>query len=335
MVNIAVIGCGYWGKNLVRNFFELGSLTHVSDLDPVRLNEMISQYPGVIARIDYHEILEDPSVDAVVIATNAEEHAVMSKEALLAGKDVFVEKPLALDYRDGQHLVQLASEQKRVLMVGHLLEYHPAVLEILKIVKSGEIGDLQYIYSNRLNLGKVRRHENILWSFAPHDIAVILRLVGEQPTQVSAMGGTYLQPNIADVTITNLTFRSGVSSHIFVSWLHPYKEQRLVIIGSKKMISFNDLTEEKLLLYDQGIDWINGEPIPRKGTGTAIEVESKEPLKHECEHFLECVNSRNPPRTDGASALRVLEVLQACQRSLQNQGHPVQLLMPDLELVTI
>lgn len=254
----------------------------------------------------------------------------------MAGKDVFVEKPLALRYPDGERLVYLAKKMDKVLMVGHLLEFHPAILKLKQLIESGELGKIFYIYSNRLNLGRVRREENILWSFAPHDIAVILRLIGDSPLEVVATGGAYLQPNIADVTVTNLHFDNGVRAHIFVSWLHPYKEHRLVIIGSKKMAVFNDAVEhDKLLLYDQGIEWVNGELTPRTGPGTTVEFEPGEPLRAECKHFIDCIQHRSRPRTDGPSALRVLNVLQACQRSLQTNGSVVSLAAPALEVIRI
>jgi UDP-2-acetamido-3-amino-2,3-dideoxy-glucuronate N-acetyltransferase len=336
MFNLAVIGCGSWGRNLVRNFYELGALTHIWDTDPDGLRRMTDKYLGLSTALSYDELLRDDNLKAVIIATPAEQHFAMAESALLAGKDVFVEKPLALRYSDGERLVCLAERLNRILMVGHLLEYHPAILKLKQLIDSGELGKIRYIYSNRLNLGRVRTEENILWSFAPHDIAVILRLIEDLPLEVTSTGGAYLQPNIADVTVTNLLFDNGVRAHIFVSWLHPYKEHRLVVIGSKKMASFNDgASKDKLLLHDQGMDWVNGALAPRNGNGTSIEFDAKEPLKIECEHFLECLTTRQRPRTDGASALEVLRVLQGAQRSLQTQGQPVQLMSRALELVAI
>ena len=336
MSNLAVIGCGHWGRNLVRNFYELGALTHICDNDPARLHLMKDQYPGLLAANDYEALLKSDNLKAVIIATPAEQHFSMAEAALLAGKDVLVEKPLALRYSDGEKLVRLAEKLNRILMVGHLLEYHPAILKLEQIINSGELGRIQYMYSNRLNLGRVRREENILWSFAPHDIAVILRLIGDLPLEVTSTGGAYLQPNIADVTVTNMLFDNGVRAHIFVSWLHPYKEHRLVVIGAKKMASFNDgAVENKLLLYDQGMDWVNGALVPRKGDGTNIEFDVDEPLKIECQHYLECLRTRESPRTDGPSALNVLRVLQASQRSLQTQGQPVQVMARASEFVAM
>jgi UDP-2-acetamido-3-amino-2,3-dideoxy-glucuronate N-acetyltransferase len=333
MKSIAVVGCGRWGKNLVRTFHELGVLTHVCDADTKSLELIQERYPNVEICSDYLQLLDIPEVDAIVIASPAEQHVWMAEAGLFADKDVFVEKPLALRYRDGEKLVELAEQMNKILMVGHLLEYHPAVLRLHQLIKSGELGKVQYVYSNRLNLGRVRQEENILWSFAPHDIAVILRLIGDLPLEVTAVGGAYLQPNIADVTVTNMLFDNGVRAHIFVSWLHPYKEQRLVVVGSKKMACFNDIAEQdKLMLYDQGIEWVNGEPTPRNGLGSSVDFDPVEPLKAEAQHFLESLVSRQRPRTDGRSGLRVLQVLQSCHRSLQTHGELVQLDTSRLEL---
>jgi predicted dehydrogenase len=243
---------------------------------------------------------------------------------LKAGKDLFVEKPLALTFEQGRTLVELARRHERMLMVGHVLEYHPAIVQLRELINTGALGKIQYIYSNRLNLGKIRTEENILWSFAPHDIAVILRLVGDLPFQVIACGGSYIQPNIADVTITNLLFDNGVRAHIHVSWLHPFKEQRLVVIGSKKMASFDDVSKQ-LVLYDQRVDVKQGEPIPVKGEGELVDFAPDEPLRLECQAFLQAIATRQPSITDGESGLRVLKVLQAAQRSLVMNGEPITL----------
>jgi len=323
-MKIAVIGCGYWGKNLVRNFNELGVLHTVCDLTPQGRATAQEIAPNAHIVADIGEAINNPAVQGVVIATPAETHFTVVQQALQAGKDVFVEKPLALTYEQGAHLVQLAHRQGRILMVGHVLEYHPAIVRLLDLVRGGELGKVQYIYSNRLSLGKIRREENILWSFAPHDVAVTLRLMGGMPFQVIACGGSYVQPNIADVTITNLLFDNGVRAHIHVSWLHPFKEQRLVVIGSKKMASFDDVAKQ-LVLYDQRVDVKEGEPIPVKGQGEVVEFGADEPLRLECLAFLDAIASRRPPVTDGVSGLRVLKVLQAAQRSLVMNGEPVAL----------
>ncbi len=323
---VAVVGCGYWGRNLVRVFNQLGVLRAVCEPGGPGAAQARQIAPAVSVVAEFDAILKDPEVEAVVIATPAETHANLAGRALAAGKHVFVEKPLALTYRDGLHLVRQARAAGLTLMVGHILEYHPAVVELVKRVRAGELGTLQYVYSNRLNLGKVRLEENILWSFAPHDIAVMLRLVGETPFEVSATGGAYLQPNVADVTVTNLMFDRGVRGHIFVSWLHPYKEQRLVVVGSKRMAVFDDVSpDRKLVVYDQGIDWVNGQPTPRKREAEVVALPAEEPLRREAEHFLEAIVTGEPPLTDGQSGLHVLEVLQAAQRSLCTHGQPVPL----------
>ena len=319
--NIAIIGCGYWGKNLVRNFYELNSLYAICDVDEKKLKPFQEKYPDLNVLHDYKTLMKNPKIDAVVIATPAVTHYTLSKEALLANKDVFVEKPIALNYKEGEELVSLAKEKDRILMVGHILEYHPAVIKLKEIINKGELGKINYIYSNRLNLGKFRTEENILWSFAPHDISIILTLLGEMPTEVSAHGGNYLNPDIADVTITTMSFPSGVKAHIYVSWLHPYKEQKLIVIGDKKMIVFDDVNpDNKLFMYSHKIDWVGRLPIPRPEEAQPIDVEKKEPLRAECEHFIECVASRKTPKTDGNNGLRVLKILEGCQESLKDDG---------------
>ena len=322
---VGVIGCGYWGKNLVRNFAQLGALQMVCDAAETgrKLAAEMAPHAEVVADVD--QVLSAP-IEGVVIATPAETHYDLTRKALEAGKDVLCEKPLALTYEQGAELVRLAEQQGRILMVGHVLEYHPGVVRLLELVRSGELGKVRYIYSNRLSLGKVRREENILWSFAPHDIAIILRLMGQMPFQVVACGGSYIQPNIPDVTVTNLLFDNGVRAHIFVSWLHPFKEQRLVVIGSRKMASFDDVAK-RLMVYDQHVDVRNGEPIPVKGDGLEVPYSPDEPLRLECQAFLAAITTRQPPLTDGASGLRVLKVLQAAQRSLVMNGEPVSLPM--------
>lgn len=323
--NIAVIGCGYWGKNLVRNFYELNSLHTICDIDEDRIKFFQKKYPDLAISYDYRGLLKNPEIKAVVISTPAVTHYPLAKEALLANKDVFVEKPLALNYGEGEELVSVAQEKDKILMVGHILEYHPAIIKLKELVNSGELGNIKYIYSNRLNLGKFRTEENILWSFAPHDISIVLDLLEEMPEEVSAHGANYLEPNISDVTVTTMTFPSGVKAHIFVSWLHPYKEQKLVVIGGKKMVMFDDLgSNGKLFLYNHKIDWIERIPVPRPEDAQPLEVEEKEPLRSECEHFIDCIISRKLPRTDGQSGLRVLKILEACQESLKENGklHP-------------
>jgi UDP-2-acetamido-3-amino-2,3-dideoxy-glucuronate N-acetyltransferase len=317
---IACIGGGYWGKNLIRNFNDLGALSLVCEVDTGTREQLKLKYPAARFTDAIDQVLSDPDISAVAIATPAATHGELVQRALLADKDVFVEKPLCLSIEEGQKLVALAAQRNRVLMVGHLLWYHPAVLKLKKLVEDGELGRIQYIYSNRLNLGKIRREENILWSFAPHDISVILGLVGEMPDEITAQGGNYLHAHIADVTVSLLSFPSGVKAHIFVSWLHPFKEQKLIVVGDRQMAVFDDLeTKNKLLLYPHAINWRNHLPIPTKGKAKAVQVEVVEPLREECVHFLQCIQTRQTPRTDGHEGLRVLTVLERCQETLQGK----------------
>jgi UDP-2-acetamido-3-amino-2,3-dideoxy-glucuronate N-acetyltransferase len=321
MRRVAVIGAGYWGRNLVRNFHDLGSLEVVCDASQETMDGLRTQYPRCRYQYSYREVLKDVSVDAVAVATPAETHAVLVREALLAGKDVFVEKPLCLSVAEGRDLVALAAERQRVLMVGHLLWYHPAVLKLRELVANGELGRLQYIYSNRLNLGKIRREENILWSFAPHDISVILGLLDQMPNEVSCHGGNYLHQQVADATVSLLSFPSGVKAHVFVSWLHPFKEQKLVVVGDRKMAVFDDVEKkDKLLLYPHSINWRNHMPVASRAEAQPVPFEAAEPLRSECEHFLDCVHSRKKPRTDGEEGLRVLSVLHVCQQQLETRA---------------
>lgn len=330
-MTVAVIGSGYWGKNHVRNFHQLGALSLVCDATESGRATAAGIAPDVPIVGEMDQVFAS-DVKGVVIATPAETHYGVAKSALLSGKDVLVEKPLALTYQEGAELVDLAHQMNRILMVGHVLEYHPAIVKLHELVASGELGKVRYVYSNRLSLGKVRREENALWSLAPHDVAIILRLIGQLPFQVSATGGSYVTPNIADVTVTNLLFDNGVRSHIFVSWLNPFKEQRLVVVGEKKMASFEDVGKS-LMLYDQRIEYQKGQPVPIKGEGISVPFASDEPLRLECQAFLDAIESREPPVTDGESGLEVLAVLQAAQRSLVMNGEPVTLPLPGISPV--
>lgn len=319
-MKIAVIGAGYWGKNLIRNFSELGALSGIVEDDPKRLEEYSAQYPNVEGFENVEEIWGRDDYKGVVVATPAESHYSIARQALNAGKDVYVEKPLALNVDDAESLRDLARQQDRILMVGHLLLYHPAIVKMKQMIDNGEIGRIYHIYSHRLNLGKVRQEENILWSFAPHDISVILHLLNKMPEKISCQGGMFLQPTIHDVTLTSLEFPENQMAHIHVSWLHPFKEHRLVIIGSKKMLVFEDsASEDKLRLYDRGIDWSEGNPIPRKNEWEGVSYPDTEPLKAECQHFLECMESRKNPLTDGENGVQVLQVLDTAQKSLTSE----------------
>jgi UDP-2-acetamido-3-amino-2,3-dideoxy-glucuronate N-acetyltransferase len=275
---------------------------------------------------DLDAFLSMPELRAVAIAAPAAQHFPIARQALLAGKDVFVEKPLALSVDEGQELIELAAHFKRVLMVGHLLQYHPAVLELKRLIAGGELGRIQYVCSNRLNLGKLRTEENILWSFAPHDVSAILFLLGEFPSDIAAHGSGYLNPNIADITASHFKFPSGVQAHILVSWLHPFKEQKLVVVADRKMAVFDDTEpERKLVLYSHHIQWRDRLPVAQKAEGEVAPLPQEEPLRAECGHFLDCIRKRTKPRTDGEEGLRVLRVLQACEKSLRNGGQVTQL----------
>jgi UDP-2-acetamido-3-amino-2,3-dideoxy-glucuronate N-acetyltransferase len=322
---IGLAGCGYWGRNLARNLHQMGHLAAVCDPSSRILKEVKATYRGVRTTADYASLLDDSKVKAVAVAAPAAQHYILVRQALEAGKDVFVEKPLALRVAEAEHLIELSRKRKRVLMVGHILEYHAAVIRLKEFVESGELGDIHYIYSNRLNLGKVRQEENILWSFAPHDISVILLLTGKMPVSASTSGEHYLQHELADVTMTCLSFEGKTRAHIFVSWLHPFKEQKLVVIGSRKMAVFDDVVKEgKLKIYDKGIEWKEGRPVTRQTAESTLFFPDIEPLREELAHFVECVRSRRPPRTDGANGLRVLRVLDACQRSIEAGGQPMR-----------
>ncbi|MBU4566315.1 MAG: Gfo/Idh/MocA family oxidoreductase [Proteobacteria bacterium] len=319
---VAVVGSGYWGKNLVRNYYELNCLKIICDKNESILEDFRRQYEGIETCLALSDILGREDVDGVVVATPAETHYSIAREALLAGKHVYIEKPLVTEEKDCQDLIILARKQQRVLMVGHLLQYHPVFVRLKELIGEGVLGRINYIYSHRLNLGKIRREENILWSFAPHDISMILALAGEEPESVYATGGNYLHKRIADVTTTHLNFSSGLKAHIFVSWLHPFKEQKLVVVGEEKMAVFDDTQpwEDKLLLYPHKINWQNNAPVPMKGEAERVEITQAEPLRMECLHFLQCMADGNKPLTDGEEGLRVLKVLKNCQTLLEQEN---------------
>ena len=323
-VGMAVVGSGYWGKNLVRNFHSLGALRMVCDSNDALLRTVAEQYPGVDTCMALSGVLTNPEVRAVAISTPAETHFSLARECLLAGKHVFVEKPLTLDEGEALELIRLAEERSLTLMVGHLLQYHSAFVRLKELVLAGELGRIDYVYSNRLNLGKIRREENILWSFAPHDISMILTLAGEEPRSVVTTGGNYLHSRIADVTTTLLEFSSGMRAHVFVSWLHPFKEQKLVVVGERKMAVFNDMLDwpDKLVLYPHQINWKGAQPVPTRAEAERVDVTPSEPLRDECRHFLACAAEGRRPLTDGREGLSVLRVLNASQRSMDRGGAP-------------
>jgi len=316
---ICQIGLGRWGKNILRNLVELGVPYVACEVDPDTLKQRQKDFPNVEFTTSFDDVLLDPDVKGIVISTPAATHYKFAKQALLAGKDVFVEKPLALRLKEGLGLQKIACEKNKIIMVGHILRYHPAVKKLHEIISSGELGKLHYIASNRLNMGALRTEETILWSFAPHDISVMLMLVGGMPIKVTSSGGDYLNRGVHDITLSSLEFDNDVKGHIFVSWLHPYKEQKLVVVGSNSMALFDDGTEEKLFIYPHTISWKDGKiPIAEKAERVPVAIEDSEPLKSEMQHFIDCVKTRRTPVTDGLEGLRVLKVLQALEESLHS-----------------
>lgn len=322
-----MIGCGYWGKNLVRNFNALGALGMVCD--PYENGRALARElaPEAVIVEDFEDVLTSDSIQGVAIATPAETHCEIAESCLRAGKDVFVEKPMALTAQEGEQMKLVAEEMERVLMVGHLLEFHPAILTLRELMDAGELGNLNYVYSNRLNFGKVRTEENALWSFAPHDVAVILRLFGCLPMEVTSCGGAYLETQLSDVSVSCLRFDGNRHAHIFVSWLHPFKEQRLVVVGDRKMAVFDDVAshENKLTLYPNRVEFIDSSPVLCKEEAQPVAFSTDEPLALECQHFLDRIQDRQPPLTDAASGIDVLRVLATCQTSLDQKGTPVTL----------
>ncbi len=332
MTTVAVVGVGGWGKNLARNYYEMANarLKYVCDLDQKKLAALAKQLTGTMATPDYAAVLADDEVEAVIIATSAPTHYRLCKQALEKGKDVYVEKPFVLDVAQAKELIDLADRLGRVLMVGHLLEYHPVVTRLREMILKGDLGDVQYVYTQRLNLGTVREDENALWNFAPHDISSILFLLGKEPVNVAARGQSYLQRNIEDVVFLSMYFADKTMAHIHVSWLDPHKVRKMTIVGNRKMAVFDDLeASDKLTIYDKGAEFSSNydtfaEYIGlRFGDITIPYIKVGEPLRHECSHFLECVRERKTPRSDGQDGLRVVKILAAAERSMKNGGEPV------------
>ncbi len=323
--NIAVIGGGYWGKNLVRNFATLGALCTICDADAGVLESLISQYPGVNSSPDYHEVLADEDVRGIVIATPAACHYSMAKEALLAGKDVFVEKPLAESSKDAQELTELATGRGRFLMVGHLLVYHPAVQLLKQYIKSGELGEIYYLYSTRVNLGQIRRDESALWRLLPHDIALFIYLLDQVPSVISAQGSSYVQDGLVDVVFIALRFGT-VLAHVHASWLDPHKIRQLTVVGSKKMAIFDDMeVSTKLRIHDKYVVANRKAASPagaltfRSGEVTLPQIDLTEPLHLECQHFIHCLERRCQPLSDGKQGLEVVRILEAIQKAMEKK----------------
>jgi predicted dehydrogenase len=332
MTVIGQVGLGKWGPNLLRNFMAIpGSRVKTCcDLDQQARDRVAAAYPQVETTDDYGRILEDPEIGAVVISSPASMHYEHARLALERDKHVFVEKPIAMDVGQAVGLVRLADERRRVLMVGHLLLYHPAVRQLKDYVNSGELGNVYYIYSHRLNLGVVRRDENAMWSLAPHDISVALYLLGRTPSAVSAQGRAYLRPGIHDLVFLTMYFPGDAMAHCHVSWLDPHKVRRLTVVGSQKMAVFDDMEpREKIRLYDAGVDFPDvgyGELLTlRFGDVHIPRIDMKEPLRLECQHFLDCIERGARPLSDGRNGLDVLRVLDAAQQSLDQDGQPIPL----------
>ena len=321
-MKIGVVGLGYWGPNLARNFDRLpeAELRWLCDSSDEALARWGAAFPSAQATASLDDLLADDSLDAVAVATPVPTHSELAQRVLAAGKHCFVEKPLGRSEQEAQAVVDAARSAERVLMVGHLLEYHPGVEQLSDLVRSGELGELRYVYSHRLNLGKHRQDENALWSLGAHDVSVILRLAGEEPYECTAVGESYVKEGVEDVVFAFMRFESGLTAHMHLSWLDPHKERRFTVVGSKRMASFDDMElERKLTVYDKGFDEdysSYGEYIARSGDVFSPRVSNEEPLRIECRHFVDCVRDGREPRSDGEAGLRVVRVLEQLQRSL-------------------
>jgi predicted dehydrogenase len=322
-IQVGVVGLGYWGPNLARNFDRLpgADLRWICDASDESRARWALQFPTARATAELDDLLSDPQLDAIVVATPVPSHAKLAERVLEAGKHCFVEKPLAQSLADAEQVASAARESDRVLMVGHLLEYHPGVEKLKQIADSGDLGDIHYVYSNRLNLGKLRADENALWSLGAHDVSVILRLAGEEPLEVQAHGESYMQPGVEDVVFSYLRFPSGLAAHLHLSWLDPHKERRFTVVGSRRMATFDDMEiERKVTVYDKGFDQdvhSYGEYIARSGDIWSPRISNEEPLRIECTHFLDCVRNGDAPRSGADSGVAVVRVLEGLQRSLE------------------
>ena len=322
-IKIGVVGLGYWGPNLARNFDAIDGceLTWLCDASEAARTKLASAFPAANATANLNDLLADNELDAVVLATPVPTHAELATRVLRAGKHCFVEKPLATTVADARQAVEAADETGRILMVGHLLEYHPAVTRLKELVEEDELGSLYYIYGNRVNLGQLRAEENALWSLGAHDVSVVLHLIDEEPIECSAHGESYVRGGVEDVVFCYMRFPSGKVAHLHLSWLDPHKERRITVVGSKRMATFDDMQiQGKLTVYDKGFDedtssW--GEYIARAGESFSPRISSAEPLRLECEHFVDCIREGHTPRSDGHVGLRVVRVLEALQRSLE------------------
>ena len=333
MTNIGVIGCGYWGPNLIRNFNQIKEcrVKIVCDLDKKRLDHVASLYYHLKTTMNFNDVINDPEIDAVAIATPVFTHKSFALAAMNAGKHVFVEKPMAASVKDAEEMVETAQKKGVRLMVGHTFEYHPAVLAIKKTIESGELGDVFYINAQRLNLGLFQTDINVLWDLAPHDISIILFLLGKTPEYITAIGAAHVNPKIEDVATLTMVFDDGKIAFIQSSWLDPNKVRQMTITGSKKMLVYNDIEpNRKVWLFDKGVqgpehydDFGSFHYAYRYGDITIPRVENQEPLKVELSHFIECINEGKTPLSDGESGLRVVRILEAAQQSIVNKGEAV------------
>lgn len=323
-VSIGVLGLGYWGPNLARNFAALpdAEVTWLCDGDPASLERQRSAHPSAKLTGDFEQLLADPTLDAVVIAAPVPAHAELALQAIAAGKHVFIEKPIGATLAEAEQVAEAAATSGKVVMVDHLLEYHPAVIKLRSLIEDGELGDIRYVYSTRLNLGKLRTDENALWSLGPHDVSVALALIDQEPDEIYAHGESYMNEGVEDVVFGYMRFPTGVAAHIHLSWLDPHKERRITVVGSKRMATFDDMSiEGKLTIYDKGFDEnyeSYGEYLARSGDVTMPQISNEEPLRIVCRHFVECIQTGATPRTDARSGLRTVRVLEELQNSLDS-----------------
>ncbi|MCK4649167.1 Gfo/Idh/MocA family oxidoreductase [bacterium] len=336
-IKVGVLGCGYWGPNLLRNLTQMRGVKveRACDIDEKRLDYIRERYPHLKRTRDYKRFLKDSNIDAIVIATPVASHYQLTKENLLAGKDVLVEKPLALTSAQCRELIEIAEKKKRILMVGHTFLYNMAVRKLREYIKKGELGKIYYTYSARLNLGRIRRDVNALWNFAPHDISILLYLLGKRPKSVRTWGSSCIQKGVEDVVFLNLDFPGGITAHIHMSWVDPNKVRRMTVVGSKKMVVYDDThPDEKVRVYDRGFEKVFFQDTEtfgefqlklRAGGVYSPEIRFVEPLKVECAHFIECIKKRKKPLTDGRNGLKVVRILEAAQKSLDNDGAPIKL----------
>ena len=341
MVNIGIIGCGYWGPNLVRNFYHLDDcvVSEICDMDDKRLKTIKKLYHDVKTSSDYVEMLKNKDIDAVIVSTPGITHYQIAKDSLNAGKHVFVEKPLALTAHHCSELLEIAMEKNKILMVGHTFLYNAAVRKLKEYIDNGEIGDVRYIYASRLNLGKIRNDLDALWNFAPHDISILCYLLNGEPEHVRAKGYDYLQDGIADVVFMILDFPNRVGAHVHISWLDPAKVRKITIVGTKKMIIYDDVSPDaKLQIIDKGVTKEIFDPAELDSEGFADfqlktrtgdihipKIDFKEPLHAECSHFIECIKTGKKPLTDGEHGLSVVKILEAASESIKNNGNVIEL----------